>query len=122
MPPAVRDERDTCYYDGGCGFCRRSTTILKRLDWFGRLDFVDQTTLSDQDLPVPREAALRGMPLRTRDGRMLVGFPAIRRALLVTPLGFFPAILMYLPLISKVAKMAYEHVAANRRRDGCQLH
>lgn len=113
--------KDTCYFDGRCGLCRRSASILARLDWLDRLEFTDQTTLSDADLPVPREAALKGMPLRTRQGVTLIGFPAIRRALCQTPLGFLPAILMYVPVLSHVAQRIYEYVAANRGRDACEV-
>jgi predicted DCC family thiol-disulfide oxidoreductase YuxK len=114
--------RAICFYDGGCGFCRRSTNILRRLDWLHQLDFVDQTTLSDQQLPVPREAAMKGMPLQTRQGQIFIGFPAIRRALLVTPLGCLPALLLYLPVLSQLARRAYEYIAARRGRDSCSIH
>lgn len=112
--------RDTCYFDGRCGLCRRSATLLRHLDWLNRLKFTDQTTLTDAELPIPRDAALRGMPLRTRHGVLLIGYPAVRRALLQTPPGFVLAALMYVPILSKVARLAYEHVAANRGRDACE--
>jgi len=108
---------DTCYYDGRCGLCRRTVVWLRRLDWLGRLEFVDMTTASD--LPVPMEAAIRGMPMRTEDGRILVGFPAVRRALAQTPLGFLPALLMYLPGVAAVAGRVYARLATGRARDAC---
>lgn len=115
----VRPARDICYYDGKCGFCRRSAGILRSLDWLGRLDFVDQTTVSDAELPVPRDAALKGMPMFTRGGLALVGFPAMRRALVQTPLGFVPALVMYVPVLNVLARMAYDCFAARRGRDTC---
>lgn len=122
LPSLVTHSKDTCYFDGQCGFCRRSATILGSLDWLGRLEFIDQSTLPDDQLPVPREAALRGMPMRTRGGGSLVGFQAVRRAMVQTPLGFLPACFLYIPGPSHLATMIYEHIAANRRRDGCPLH
>jgi predicted DCC family thiol-disulfide oxidoreductase YuxK len=112
--------RDTCYFDGHCGFCRRSTRILRSLDWLHRLDFRDMTAVPRNQLPVDWEFAMQGMPMRTSRGRVLVGFPATRRALLQTPAGFLPALLMYLPGISHAAAYLYYWIARNRARS-CPL-
>lgn len=113
--------RDTCYFDGQCGLCRRSVQWLRRLDWLGRLAFQDMTRVPASELPVRFEDAMQGLPMRTRDGRTLVGYPAIRRALLQTPLGFLPAVAMYLPGIDHAGRRVYRHIADNRRRDVCSL-
>lgn len=113
-------DRDTCYFDGQCGMCRRSVTWLRRLDWLGRLRFADMTTAAD--LPVAFDVAMRGMPMQTRSGRVHVGFPAVRRALLQTPLGFLPACLLYIPGISHVGTRYYGYIARRRRRNAvCRL-
>ncbi|MEZ6242426.1 MAG: DUF393 domain-containing protein [Phycisphaerales bacterium] len=112
--------RDTCYYDGRCGMCRRTVRTLRALDWLGRLDFVDLNTAGD-DLPVSLDDAMRGMPMRTRANRVLVGFPAVRRALLQTPLGALPAALLSLPGISHAGRPIYNWIAAHRPRDACRL-
>ncbi len=109
--------RDTCYFDGHCGLCRRSTRILQSLDWFGRLAFVDMSQVSAETLPVDPGTAMRGMPMKTIDNRVLVGFPAVRRALVQTPLGALVAWVFYLPGISHLGERIYRHIAANRRRD-----
>lgn len=101
--------------------CRRSRRVLTRLDWLGRLDFVDLTTLAPTELPVPIDAALRGMPMRTREGQTLVGYAAVVRALRATPLGFVPAVVMGLPGIARVGRAVYDRIAASRRRDACAL-
>jgi len=109
--------RDTLYYDGACGLCRRSVRVLRALDWFGRLDFADSNATPDVDLPVDRATSLGGIPMRTRDGRALVGFPAARRALLNTPLGAAPALLLYLPGIAHAGRAVYDRIAMGRARD-----
>lgn len=109
--------RDTCYFDGRCGLCRRTARILGALDWLGTLEFVDQSALSDAELPVSRDLALSGMPMRTAAGRVLVGFPAVRRALARTPLGLAPAALLYVPGLNRVGARAYAWIAQNRGRD-----
>lgn len=111
-------ERDTLYYDGQCGMCRRSVATLRRLDWFGRLAYQDSTALSDDELPVSRESSLTGMPMRTKEGDVLVGFPAVRRAMRRTPLGFLPALVLYVPVISHIGRRVYGAIARHRRRDG----
>lgn len=119
----VRDRaRDTLYYDGACGMCRRSTRALRRLDWLGRLAFEDMTRTPPADLPVSPDDAMRGLPMRTRTGGVLIGYPSMRRALLQTPLGFLPALLMYVPGISHAGEGVYRRVAASRARDACTLH
>jgi len=113
--------RDTLYFDGQCGMCRRTVRILNALDWLGRLEAQDMTAVPESELPVPMDAAMRGLPMRTRDGRALVGYPAVRRALLQTPLGALPALVLYIPGLSTLGRVAYDHIARNRRRGvACQ--
>ncbi len=108
--------RDTLFYDGQCGMCRRSVRLFRALDWLRRLDYADSTTTPEHLLPVRMEAAMEGIPMRTRDGRVLVGFPAVRRALSRTPLGLLPALLMHLPGISHAGTAGYNAIARRRRR------
>jgi predicted DCC family thiol-disulfide oxidoreductase YuxK len=109
-------ERDTLYFDCACGMCRRSTRILRSLDWLGRLRVQDMMQVPEQELPVHIEEAMQGIPMRTRDGRTLLGFPAMRRALMQTPLGALFAWAMYIPGISHLGDAVYRHIAANRAR------
>ncbi|CAE7223683.1 unnamed protein product [Symbiodinium necroappetens] len=101
--------------------CRRSSRILRRLDWFGRLAFQDSTVLPEEELPVSRETSMEGMPMRTKEGGVLVGFPAVRRALRRTPLGFIPAVLLYVPGVSWCGARVYAFIAARRGRDVCAV-
>lgn len=103
-----------CYYDGQCNLCRRTTAVLRALDWLGRLEFRDMTTAPD--LPVPIEAAMQGMPMSTSSGRVLIGFPAVRRALSQTPLGLPLAAILHLPGVSAVGAATYRRIAGSRRR------
>lgn len=114
MPAPHPSPRDICFYDGQCGMCRRTVRILRALDWFHHLDFADLT--SAPDLPVAISDALAGMPMRTAEGRILIGFPAVRRALARTPLGLPVALILFLPGLSSLADRAYRFIAASRRR------
>ena len=90
---------------------------MASLDWLGRLDLADLTQRSDAELPVAREQAMRGMPVRTAAGVGLFGWPAVRAALLQTPLGVLPALLLGLPGISLVTSAVYDMIAARRPRN-----
>lgn len=109
--------RDTIYYDGACGMCRRSVRWIKRMDWLSRLDAKDMTSIPAEELPVPADAAMAGMPMRTKDGRALVGFPAVRRAALQTPPGALVAWALYIPGVSHLGRAVYNRIARNRARD-----
>lgn len=113
--------RDTCYFDGRCGLCRRSRRVLLALDWLGALRFEDMNQTSPDQLPVDIDVAMTGMPMRTSDGRVLIGYDAVRRALIRTPLGSLFAWALYLPGFSWVGRRAYAWIALNRRRDACVL-
>lgn len=106
-----------CYFDGRCGMCRRSTRILRTLDWLGRLEFVDMTAVPESTLPVGMEQAMLGMPMRTGSGRVLVGFPAVRRALIQTPLGCLFAWTLYVPGLDRLGAGVYSRIALHRKRD-----
>jgi predicted DCC family thiol-disulfide oxidoreductase YuxK len=107
-------DRDTCYFDGKCGLCTVAARILRRLDWLGRLEFVDQSSLDDAALPIDRAVAMQGMPLITPDNQVLIGFPAVRRALRRTPLGAPLGWLLSVPGFDRVGRRIYRQIAVNR--------
>lgn len=114
-------KRDVIFYDGACGMCRRSSRWIERLDWLGRIERRDMTKIPPEQLPVDLATAMTGMPMRTRGGRVLVGYPAVRRALSQTPLGALPGVLLYVPGLSWLGGRVYAWIAANRRRDACAV-
>lgn len=110
-------KRDICLYDGHCGMCRRTARTLRFLDWFGSLGFADLAEASRTNPMIDPAAAMRGMPMVTREGHILYGFVAVRRAMRQTPVGLLPALLLYLPGVSWVGRIVYQRVADNRRRE-----
>ena len=110
--------KDILYYDGACGMCQRTARHLRRLDWLSRLEFRDMLQVPVEELPVPMDRAMLGIPMRTRTGKALVGFPAVRRALLQTPLGCVPSLLLYVPGVSHIATGVYDWIARHRPRSG----
>jgi len=108
--------KDTIYYDGLCHICSRSVRLLNALDWLNKLTPRDLTKVPPAQLPCDPATALQGMPLKTPDGTVLIGFPAVRRALRRTPLGFLPALTLHIPLLSHAARAAYDAFAKRRPR------
>ncbi len=111
-----RSDQIQMFYDGRCGWCRAGVRRLGRIDWLHALQPVDYNTLDPADRPVPEEQFARGMPLRTRSGRILVGFPAVRHAFIHTPAGWIVGWLMYIPGVSHLCSRMYDALA--RRRPG----
>jgi len=109
------------YFDGVCGWCRGSVRVLRALDWLGRLSFQDMTRAPESELPVSWDEAMRGVPMRTRGGDVLVGHDAMRRALLQTPLGCPVGLVMLIPGVSWVSRRVYGWVATNRPRSACAV-
>jgi predicted DCC family thiol-disulfide oxidoreductase YuxK len=120
--PSTMRKRDVVFYDGACGWCRGSSRVLLALDWLDALEARDLTRVPEDQLPTDLTTALEGMPMRTAKGNVLIGYPALRRALLLTPLGFPVALAMWIPGLSAAGRAFYRWFAANRPRDAaCEL-
>lgn len=91
-------------YDGGCGLCRKSATLIAGLDWLGRLRLVDGA-LGSESLD-----AFYAVDGRARHR----GYDAYRRIARAVP-AFWPLLpLSYLPGVARIGNAVYEHVAAAR--------
>jgi len=106
------------YYDGRCSVCRGGVRRLLRLDWLGTLEAIDFNALPASQRPVDDATFASGMPLRTRSGRLLVGFFAVRHALIHTPVGWLAGWLLYVPGLCYLGRWCYDAFARRRRRDG----
>jgi predicted DCC family thiol-disulfide oxidoreductase YuxK len=105
-------------YDGDCPLCRKTTAILNRLDWFGRLAFHNCRDAAH----IPANAAhldaarmIQEMHVLTPDRRhALAGFRAVRwiagRIPLLWPL--YP--LLFVPGMARLGQRLYLWVARNR--------
>ena len=77
------------WFDGGCPLCAREISIMRKLDWFNKVDFVD--VLSTDECPIQRDELLARFHSQSFDGRLLSGaaaFALLWRSLpLLRPLG-----------------------------------
>lgn len=120
-PPTHTPAKPALFFDGHCHICTRSARVFRAIDWLDNIDIKDAATTPPEELPAVPPGTPDGIPLRTPDGRTLVGLPALRHALLRTPLGFLPALALHLPLVSHTATLAYNAFAKRRPRNACTV-
>ena len=105
-------------YDGECAMCRKTTSILKRLDWLHRLTFHNCRDVGD----IPANTAhldphrmIEEMHVLTADrGHAYSGFRAVRWIA-----GRLPAMwplypLLFIPGMARLGQRIYLWIARNR--------
>ncbi len=105
-------------YDGQCAFCRKSVELLRRLDWLGRLAYVDARDSSrlPPGAPLGPARLLEEMHVLTPDRHVYHGFGALRWLAWRLPLLWALAPLLYIPGVPALGQRLYLWVARNRFR------
>lgn len=104
-------------YDGLCPLCRKTTALLKRLDWLHRLRFHD--CRDPAGLPPTFDPArlTAEMHVLTPDGKTaLSGFRAVRWIAARVPVLWPVLPLLFVPGMARLGQRAYLWVARNRFR------
>lgn len=104
-------------YDGQCGFCSSSVKMLKAMDLFDRLTFVDYQThpnLSALHFDLTKEKAHRQMYLIDPHGELYGGFFAFRRMTWLLPMLYPMVFVMYFPGTKMLGPIFYSWIARNR--------
>ena len=100
QPPTVK-----VWFDSACPLCVKEIKIMRGLDWFGKVDFVD--VLSTPDCPIQREDLLERFHAQRLDGPLLSGaaaFALLWRSLpLLRPLGEIARI----PFVLRALEIVY---------------
>ena len=93
------------WFDSACPLCAREIKIMRKLDWFNKVDFVD--VLSTPDCPTQREHLLERFHAQRLGGPLLSGaaaFALLWRSLpLLRPLGEIARI----PLVLRALEVIY---------------
>lgn len=107
----------TVIYDGACGLCTSSVRLLRRLDWLGRLTYLDAQDWPTVHARYPQldaQAVLGAIHVVTSDGRVLVGYAGVRHLLRFLPLLVWLYPVLFVPGITWVGPRVYDWVAAHR--------
>jgi predicted DCC family thiol-disulfide oxidoreductase YuxK len=116
----VEPRQAVILYDGDCALCRKTTAILKRLDWFRRLAFHncrDTAGIPANTAHLDAGRMIQEMHVLTPDRKAaLSGFRAVRwiagRIPVMWPL--YP--LLFIPGMARLGQRLYLWVARNRFR------
>ena len=100
------------WFDSACPLCARAIRIMRKLDWFNKVDFVD--VLSTPDCPTQREHLLERFHAQRLGGPLLSGaaaFALLWRSLpLLRPLGEIARI----PFVLRILEILYLRFLAIR--------
>lgn len=108
----------TILYDGKCGLCTRTISMLAACDWLRRLRLADfrrdeeRTTYASE---IPYEALEREMHITLPDGRVFAGFDAFRQIAWHLPPLWIAVPLLYVPGVPFAGRRVYAWVAGRRR-------
>ena len=107
-------------YDGDCPLCRKTTSILKRLDWFGRLAFHncrDRAGIPAHTAHLDPARMIAEMHVLTPDRtQALSGFRAVRWIAGRVPILWPVYPLLFIPGLPRLGQRLYLWVARNRFR------
>ncbi|TVR24377.1 MAG: DUF393 domain-containing protein [Anaerolineaceae bacterium] len=105
-------------YDGQCVICNTTKRLVKALDWFNRVTFVDlhQHAVVAQRFPfIDQQAAMGEIHVVDDANRVFAGFAGTRRLLRALPLGWPLYLLLRLPIIGGwIGPAVYRFIARNR--------
>ncbi len=113
----VRTLRSVVLFDGLCVLCRGSVRAIRRLDWRGRLEYVDVqdwARVTGRFPAIDRAEALGEIHVVRPDGVILKGYGGMRHIAGRLPLLSLFAPLLYLPGIAWLGPRVYRFVARRR--------
>jgi predicted DCC family thiol-disulfide oxidoreductase YuxK len=107
-------------YDGACGICRPTVAVLRRLDLFHRVTFMDAVNewpaIHSRFPSLDAARCLNDMHVVAAGGRVFVGYDGYRALARVLPLGWVFLPLLYVPPVPFIGRRVYRLIADNRPR------
>lgn len=104
-------------FDGQCVICQTSKTLIKRLDWQNRVEFLDlhdTATVSERYPQMDYNAMMGEIHVVDAAGKVFAGFDGTRRMLREVPLGAPLWLLLQLPGMNRLGPVVYGFIARNR--------
>jgi predicted DCC family thiol-disulfide oxidoreductase YuxK len=124
--------RDVVLFDGQCQFCRSQIAILRRLDWFSRLEMVSlhDPRVGQQFPDLTIDQLMEQMWVITPIGDRYGGADAVRYMTRHLPSLYLLAPLMHIPGSMPLWRRLYGWIAKHRYRltgkhcedNACQVH
>jgi predicted DCC family thiol-disulfide oxidoreductase YuxK len=117
-------QKTTMYYDGGCPICMRGVRHWRKLDWAGRIAWVD---LIEQPGALEAEGisfadAMDVLHVRRRDGSLVAGMPAFAALWSELPVYRWLAMMLspqwMMTLADRIYRVTHRDRYARRCRDG----
>jgi predicted DCC family thiol-disulfide oxidoreductase YuxK len=107
----------TVIYDSDCGICFQICRVLSRLDLYGRLRFIGNDERDRIEADLPAELLARTVVVIDGAGRRFERERAVSAVLGALPLWSFGAgVLLRVPGLAWLARVAYDRFAQNRHR------
>lgn len=106
----------TTIFDGRCVICQSTRHLVRRLDWFKRIEFVDihDGTTARRFPQFEYEALMGAVHVVEAQGKVYAGFDGTRRMMRELPLGFPLWLILHLPFMPYLGRKLYGWVARNR--------
>jgi predicted DCC family thiol-disulfide oxidoreductase YuxK len=106
------------FFDGGCGICRPTVSVLQRLDVLERVEFLDVQgdwdIIAQQFPQLTQQACLTEMHGIDPAGRIYVGFDTYRALAWLLPVGWIALPLLYIPPVAWAGRRIFRFVASRR--------
>lgn len=103
-------------YDEKCILCQEMKKKLQKLDVFQKIKWVSLQEYEQQSHAKSFHATdlRKELHILLPNGRVLKGFYAVRKLLLLSPFTFLLGLLLYFPFVPVVGRPVYSWVAKNR--------
>jgi len=115
----------TIIFDGSCGLCQATVSVVRQLDLLHRIDIRNALTewpeLQRRFPHLTQDACLQDMHGVTADGRTVVGFDTYRTMAWPLPLGWLLLPMLYAPGVRPIGQRVYRWVANRRFHSGCPV-
>lgn len=118
-------QKYTVVFDGSCGLCKRTVALIKSLDLFHGVEYLDAFNgwpeVQRRFPTLDRDRCLEEMYAVDASGKVRVGFDAYRGLAFILPLGWLLLPVFYFPGALVIGPKLYRNVANNRHNSGCEL-
>lgn len=108
-------------YDGDCGFCEKTVSIIKSLDWFSKLRFLpfqqEGILLKFNELTKEKcEKEIYLLKKHDKGYKYYAGYDAFKIMTVLLPSTFLISPFFFLPGVVQVGRIIYRKIAENRHK------